>query len=150
MICVLYFLQFSIYILRYRIPRLFYLRTEKKKKKAKPVLNVVGIILSQLYNEVVSPGNRLSWERNSKYKDLLLSLILISITWYLTFTNTFPGFYTSTELSFEPYIFSSSSDSVAISDPIKMFSKYPCSSNCFFALITCFDSWFQFSLFCST
>lgn len=135
LICILYFLQVSIYIVRYRIWRLFHLRTGKKN-----VLNVVEIILSQLYNELLSPGNSLPWERNSKCKDLLLSLILISIMWHLAFTSTFPGFYTSTQLSFEPYIFSSSSDSVAISDPIKMFFKYQCSSNCFLALITCFDS----------
>ena len=64
----------------------------------------------------------------------------MSIMWHLAFTGTFPGFYTSTQLSFEPHIFSSSSDSVAISDPIKMFFKYQCSSNYFLALITCFDS----------
>lgn len=110
-------------------------------KDRKNVLNVVGIILSQLYNELLSPGNSLPCERETPNVTVFseshpcqyhVVLLLPIHSWIL---------HISTVILFEPYIFSSSSDSVAISDPIKMFSEYQCSSHCFLALITCFDSW---------
>lgn len=150
LICVLCFLHVSIYILRYRIPRLFYLRTEKKK-----VLTVVGIILSQLYNELLSPGNSLPWERNSKCNGLLLSLILISIMWYYFYQCTPWILRISTVILWAFHLFFF----IWLCGHIWPY-KNVFQLSVFLSLLSCFDymfwfmdfiySWFQFSLFCST
>lgn len=104
-------------------------------------LNAVRIFWSQLYNELLISGNGLPEQINSKCNDFLLGLILINIMWHLAITNMLPRLcMTSTLVILWALCLSFFwlCDHVL---PDKNVFQNNSFSNCFLALIICFDSW---------